>query len=73
MQRTAVKSSNVEAVGFDPASRILEVQFKGGAVYQYLDVPAEEHRKLMAAESIGSYLHQSIKGRFAFRKIGAKE
>ena len=39
MNRTPVNSSNVSSVGYDPTSLTLEVEFHGGAVYQYFDVP----------------------------------
>lgn len=64
--RTAVKSSNVKSVGYDPASRKLQVEFHAappatkGVVYEYGDVTPGQHAALMAAKSKGAYLHLHI-------------
>jgi hypothetical protein len=66
MERTPVKSSNVESVGYDEETKTLEVQFKGShKVYQYSGVESQTHADLMGAESIGKFVHQNIvKGGF---------
>lgn len=53
MQRTPVSSSNVVSVGYDPASECLEVEFKGGVVYHYTNLPAEKALEVMNATSVG--------------------
>lgn len=65
----AVSSSNVAAVGYQPATRILTVRFVGGAVYEYARVPASVHADLLGAASKGGYLAKSIKGRYAVRRV----
>lgn len=69
MNRELVRSSNLRSVGYDPASKVLEIEFQDGSVYQYSGVPATEHSGLMAAPSKGSYFHQHIKDRYLYRKI----
>jgi hypothetical protein len=59
-----VISSAVAAVGYDAEHRVLEVRFRSGRRYFYLDVPARAYRELIAAESIGTYLNESIKPRY---------
>lgn len=49
-----VKSSNVEAIGYDPETETVRVRFKGGATYRYAEVPAELFESIEAATSIGS-------------------
>jgi hypothetical protein len=61
-----VKSSNIEAVGFKDG--VLSVRFKGGNVYDYPGVTAEQHHKFVNAESVGSHFHNHIKGRFDGKK-----
>ena len=51
MERVAVSSSRVSSVGW--ANNILEVEFKGGAVYHYFDVSRSEYESLLNASSIG--------------------
>ena len=70
IERTPVRSSALKSVGYDQASNILEIEFTGGEVYQYFDVPAEVHRGLMAAESHGRYFHQHVRGKsYRYRRI----
>ena len=61
MHHVTVKSSNIESVAYDPATRELHVRFKNGGTYSYEDVPAEKHAALMAAPSVGGYLHAHVR------------
>ena len=61
MNRTPVVSSNLRSVGYDEASRTLEVEFHDGRIYQYFDVPASIYHGLMVASSHGSYLDRYVK------------
>jgi hypothetical protein len=47
----------------------LEVEVAGGAVYQYLDVPAREYFALLSADSVGRYFNQRIKPNYDFRRV----
>lgn len=69
MDRKPVRSSSVVSVGYEEPSRLLEVEFKTGAVYEYREVPSSEYAALMGAASVGGYLNASIKGRYRFRKL----
>jgi len=69
MERLAVESSNVVSIGYDEANEILEVEFRGGAVYQYSGVPKEVNDELNAADSAGSFIHQRIKGMYDCERI----
>jgi hypothetical protein len=69
MHRKVVDSSAVLSVGYDKARRVLEVEVAGGAVYQYLEVPAREFFALLSADSIGRYYNQRIKATYEFRKV----
>lgn len=55
MKRAPVDSEAIASVGYEPAQRMLEVEFTSGALYRYLDVPNDLHVGLMAAESHGEY------------------
>lgn len=69
MNRTPVSSSNVNEVGYDQNTMTLEVQFIGGSVYQYFDVPEIEYQNLIGAQSVGRYLSQNIKNNYRYSKI----
>ena len=47
MHRTRVSSSSIASVGYRLASRTLELEYRGGGIYQYLDVPPLEYDSLM--------------------------
>lgn len=61
MDRHAVASSSIVSVGYDDASALLEVEFKQGRVYQYLDVPRGHYDGIMSAASPGGYLNNNVK------------
>jgi hypothetical protein len=67
--RKEVTSSNLASVGYDARAKVLEVEFRSGAIYRYRDVPAEIHAELMSAESKGQYFVRRIRGRFEFRRV----
>ena len=69
MERTAVESSSVLSVGYDERSHELEVEFRNGRVYRYLQVPVAAYRLLLQARSIGTYVNTVIKPRFEARPI----
>ena len=70
MERISVSSSNVASVGYDESSKILEVEFLKGGVYEYYDVPEYVYQELLSATSIGSYLAQQIKKTYGCSRIG---
>lgn len=63
MEMRPVTSSNVDAVGYDHATRTMHVRFKGGGTYAHHDVGPEEHRALVTAKSLGSHYHAHFKGK----------
>ena len=67
--RAPVESSSLASVGYDRAARVLEVEFRNGAVYRYREVPASLHAELMRADSKGKYFSKRIRGRFAFERV----
>lgn len=71
MQMTAVKSSNIKAIGHDPETKTLAVEFLNGNVYHYADVSAEKYHALLRADSIGGHLNAHIKGKHAHSKQGS--
>ena len=69
MKRVPVTSSNISEIGYDARSRTLEVLFRNGGLYQYFDVPPQEHGGLMNASSQGQYLNAHIKGRYRYSRV----
>jgi hypothetical protein len=69
MKRQSISSSNIAEVGYDENSRVLEVQFTSGIVYQYFDVPPQIYAEMMQAGSAGQYLNANIKGNFRYARV----
>ncbi len=69
MIRQPVSSSNLKSVGYDPDSALLEIEFQDGSIYQYSGVPQNVHQALMAAASLGSFVHKHIRGKYSYRKV----
>jgi hypothetical protein len=76
MDRKAVESSQLKSVGYDAEKQICEIEFNGGAIYQYFDVPPEKYEALVIGpeqspekHSVGRYFNQNFRGKFKFAKL----
>lgn len=63
----SVESSNIQAIGYDSATKALHVRF-GSGHYVHEGVPPDLHAKLIAADSKGKFYHAHIKGKFKATK-----
>ena len=57
----AVDSSALAQVAYDTQRAILHVQFRDGAIYQYLGVPVRIYQDLLRADSKGAYFNHHIR------------
>ncbi|MBU4075749.1 MAG: KTSC domain-containing protein [Euryarchaeota archaeon] len=70
MNRQFVQSSDLQSIGYDPNTNVLEIEFKSGGIYQYFNVPESKYEGLMKADSHGKYFDAYIKkGGYRFKKI----
>tara|TARA_R110000868_G_scaffold395447_1_gene667119 strand:- start:5248 stop:5457 length:210 start_codon:yes stop_codon:yes gene_type:complete len=69
MERTPINSSNLLSIGYQADTNTLEVEFKGGAVYQYFDVPLAIYEELINAVSLGVYFAANIRENYDFEKL----
>ncbi len=69
MHRDPVDSSNIEEIGYDLNTQMIEVQFKDGNVYQYFDVPQSLYEGLMSASSKGQFLNKEIKVNYRYARL----
>jgi hypothetical protein len=69
VERKRVKSDKVRAVGYDPTSRVLEVELRDGTVLAYSGVSQEVHRQFMNAPSPSSYYEDKIADEFSARRL----
>ncbi len=69
MERQTVSSSNIRSIGYDPGAHVLEIEFHGGAVYQYFEVPESIYQGLINAQSHGSFLHAHIRDKYRYQRM----
>jgi len=72
MRRKAVESRTMKSVGYESKSRILEIEFTSGEVYQYVDVPEMVHKKLLQAKSKGQYFNSDIRDDYTCIRLDAR-
>lgn len=69
MQRLPVESSSIVSIGYVPHERVLELEFRqSGEVYQYFDVPAEDHAAFAALTGMPAGIDPNPGG--AFKTFG---
>jgi len=68
MERDAVHSEAIASIGYDPPSRVLEVEFAGGGIYRYFDVPPEVYERFLQADSKGRFITCCIKPAYPYQK-----
>lgn len=66
---TAVESSTLLAIGYDPSRALLRLVFRSRAVYDYFGVPEEVHGALLRASSMGGCFNEIVRGCFPFRRV----
>jgi len=49
--------------------RRLQLWFRNGTIYQYLDVPPDIFESLLAAESKGQYFNRHIRDQFHYNRL----
>lgn len=54
---------------YQDQSAFLELEFRSGARYRYIGVPAQVYQELPMAESKGRYFHLHIRNCFIYAKI----
>lgn len=69
MRRQPVASSVIDAIGYDPATNVLEIEFSSGDCYRYFAVPASVHAEFLAAGSLGTFFARRIRHTYASERI----
>jgi hypothetical protein len=69
MRRKPVESSSLASVGYDKATRTLEVEFRKGRLYRYHEVGAEIYERLMTADSKGRFMNAHIRTAYRFTRV----
>lgn len=69
MRRQPLSSTTIRSVGYDPQSRMLEIEFHSDGVYQYEDVGQDTYHGLLAAPSKGHFFDERIRDRYAWQRV----
>jgi hypothetical protein len=69
MDRRPVESGLIQTLGYDLADSVLEIEFFGGRVYQYYDLPLSIYSELLLAESKGAYFNEFIRDMYPYVQV----
>jgi hypothetical protein len=58
-------------VGYDDSTKILEIEFHTGLVYQYSGVPPKVYADLMHSNEVGKYFSEKVRTRFRTKHVVA--
>ena len=64
IQREPIASSAISAVGYSKRLHALEIEFRNGAIYRYLNVPPSVHGALISAPSKTRFYDENIRGKY---------
>lgn len=64
MERKRINSGTLRSAGYEPRTRVLEIEFTNGDVIQYTGVGEDLHRGLMSSASAASYFRDRIEEDF---------
>jgi len=56
-------------VGYNENSKILEIEFHSGLVYEYSGVPPKVYKDLMKSDAVGKYFSDKVRTRFRTKQI----
>jgi KTSC domain len=60
ISRSQGESVALASIGYSKRQHALEIEFRNGAIYRYLDVPPQTYRDLLAASSKASYYDANV-------------
>jgi hypothetical protein len=69
IHREPIESTGLAAVGYSKKLHALEIEFRDGLIYRYLDVPWPVYRELLAADSKARFYNTYIKGRYRCLRV----
>jgi hypothetical protein len=64
IQRKAIESTALSAVGYSKRLHALEIEFHDGLIYRYEEVPPVVYRELLSADSKARFYNKHIRGKY---------
>lgn len=65
----AIDSTNLKSAKYNTETKLLEIAFQNGSVYEYTDVPWSVFTKFRMAESQGKFFNASISRKYDYKKV----
>lgn len=69
IRHETVESTAVATVGYSKRLHALEIEFRRGGTYRYLEVPVAVYRGLMAADSKARFYNARIRGKYRSLRV----
>jgi hypothetical protein len=69
VNRVYLESKALASAAYSSRRRILDLEFRSGAVYRYFDFPRQQYEAFLAADSRGGYFSRKIRDRFRCQQI----
>ena len=69
VKRDPVTSTVLVSIGYDEDALVLELEFDGGAIYRYFEVPPLVHAELLGAESLGGYFARQVRDQYPYEQV----
>ena len=69
LERLHVKSHILRSVGYDDSTKILEIEFTSGLVYQYMGVVPKVYADFMHSGEMGKYFSEKIRTQFRTKQV----
>lgn len=69
--RQEVESRALATIGYSKRLHALEIEFRRGGIYRYLDVPPATYQELLAADSKAHFYNTNIRGKYRALRVRA--
>ncbi len=69
LERQPVKSRILRSVGYNDSTKILEIEFHTGLVYQYSGVPPKVYADFMHSDEIGKFFSEKVRTQFRTKQV----
>jgi hypothetical protein len=72
IRRAPIESSALAAAGYSKRLHALEIEFRDGLIYRYLNVPAPVYQSFISAESKARYYNREIRGKYRCLRVKSR-
>jgi hypothetical protein len=61
MELVPIQSTNLRAIGYEPDTMLMQIQFSNGSLYSYQNVEPETYQALVTSPDPGKFFAEIIK------------